>query len=47
MITVVRIGWSIARKRYVRYRLTYTHMFIAERNLWRDFLVGSEELELL
>ena len=47
MFTVERVAWSIARKCFVRFRLTYSHVFIPERNLWRDFLVASEELEVL
>ncbi len=47
MITVEQIGWSIRSKSYARFRLTYLHTYIPERDCWRDFLVHSEELELL
>jgi hypothetical protein len=47
MFIVEKIAWSVARKCLVRFRLTYSHIFLPERNLWRDFLVGSEELEVI
>lgn len=45
MFTVERIAWSIAKGRYAYFRLTYSHVYVPERNFWRDFLVQTEELQ--
>jgi hypothetical protein len=44
MFTIDRIRWSVTQKCYVRFRLTYSQVFLADRGLWRDFLFASEEL---
>ena len=41
--TVERDAWSTVRKCDVRFRLTYERVFLPVQNLWRDFLVNSEE----
>jgi hypothetical protein len=41
--TVERNAWSTVRKCNVQFRLTYERVFLPVQNLWRDFLVNSEE----
>jgi len=43
--TVERIHWCNRLQQSVLFRLTYLRTWIAERELWSDFLVGAEELE--
>jgi hypothetical protein len=40
---VERNGWSIVKQRDVQFRLTYEREFLPAQNLWRDFLIHSEE----
>jgi hypothetical protein len=42
--TVETNAWSIARRREMRFRLTYEHGFLPSQNLWRDFLLNCEEI---
>jgi hypothetical protein len=44
MYTIERVAWSIEKHCYLRFRLTYSHSYLADRGVWRDFLVGCEEL---
>jgi len=41
---VERDAWSIERRRDVHFRLTYERVFLPVQNLWRDFLIHSEEI---
>jgi len=41
---VERNAWSIERQCDVHFRLTYERVFLPVQNLWRDFLVHSEEI---
>ena len=41
---VERDAWSIERQCEVHFRLTYERVFLPVQNLWRDFLVHSEEI---
>ena len=41
--TVEQDAWSIAQRCDRRFRLTYERGFLPAQNLWRDFLVHSEE----
>ena len=43
--TVERTHWSNRLQEFVPFRLTYLRTWIAERELWSDFLVRSQELE--
>ena len=40
---VERNAWSTVRQCDVHFRLTYEREFLPVQNLWRDFLVHSEE----
>ena len=40
---VERNAWSTVRQCDVHFRLTYEREFLPIQNLWRDFLVHSEE----
>jgi len=40
---VERNAWSMVRQCDVHFRLTYEREFLPIQNLWRDFLVHSEE----
>lgn len=42
--TTERIHWSNRLQQLVPFRLSYVRTWIAERELWRDFLVRAEEL---
>jgi hypothetical protein len=42
--TVEQDAWSIAQRCDRRFRLTYERGFLPAQNLWRDFLVHSEEI---
>jgi hypothetical protein len=42
--TVEQNAWSIAGRCETRFRLTYKRGFLPFRNLWRDFLVGCDEM---
>jgi hypothetical protein len=44
--TIERDAWSIARHREMHFRLTYEREFLPVQNLWRDFLVHSDEIGL-
>jgi hypothetical protein len=44
LYTVEQDAWSVARRCDMRFRLTYERGFLPVRNLWRDFLVHSEEI---
>ena len=44
--TVERNAWSTVRKCNVQFRLTYERVFLPIQNLWRDFLVHSEQTGL-
>jgi len=44
--TVERDAWSTVKKCDVHFRLTYEREFLPAQNLWRDFLVNSEETGL-
>ncbi len=44
--TVERDAWSIARHCAMHFRLTYEREFLPVLNLWRDFLVHSDETGL-
>jgi hypothetical protein len=41
--TVERDAWSTVSQRDVHFRLTYEREFLPVQNLWRDFLIHSEE----
>ena len=41
--TVERNAWSTVRQCDGHFRLTYQREFLPAQNLWRDFLVHSEE----
>jgi hypothetical protein len=43
---VERNAWSTVRLCEVHFRLTYERVFLPVQNLWRDFLVHSEETGL-
>jgi hypothetical protein len=43
--TVERNAWSTVRKCNVQFHLTYEREFLPVLNLWRDFLVSSEETD--
>jgi hypothetical protein len=42
--TIEQNAWSIASRCQMRFRLTYERGFLPVQNLWRDFLVHSEEI---
>jgi hypothetical protein len=44
--TIERDAWSTVRQRDAHFRLTYEREFLPVQNLWRDFLVHSEETGL-
>jgi hypothetical protein len=44
--TIERDAWSTVRQRDAHFRLTYEREFLPVQNLWRDFLVHSEETSL-
>ena len=37
--------WSIRLRRFAIFRLTFRHVWIAERATWADYLVRAEELD--
>lgn len=41
---VERDAWSIERRHPAHFRLTYERVFLPVQNLWRDFLLHSEEM---
>jgi hypothetical protein len=41
--TIERDAWSTVSQRDMHFRLTYEREFLPAQNLWRDFLVHSEE----
>jgi hypothetical protein len=41
---IERDAWSIERRRDAHFRLTYERTFLPIQNLWRDFLIHSEEM---
>jgi hypothetical protein len=43
---VERDAWSIVKQCYGHFLLTYEREFLPAQNLWRDFLVHSEETGL-
>jgi len=44
--TVEQNAWSIVKQRDAHFRLTYEREFLPAQNLWRDFLIHSEETGL-
>jgi hypothetical protein len=40
---IERNAWSTVRQCDAHFRLTYEREFLPIQNLWRDFLVNSEE----
>lgn len=44
LYTIERYAWSVAMQCEMHFRLTYERKFLPVRNLWRDFLVHSEQL---
>ncbi len=42
---VERNAWSVVRQCEAHFRLTYERGFLPGQNLWRDFLVHSEEID--
>ena len=43
---IERDAWSIVKQCYGHFRLTYEREFLPAQNLWRDFLIHSEETVL-
>jgi hypothetical protein len=41
---IERDAWSIEKRHAVHFRLTYGRVFLPVQNLWRDFLIHSEEI---
>ena len=42
--TIERTAWSTVRQCNGQFHLTYERNFLPIQNLWRDFLVHSEEI---
>jgi hypothetical protein len=43
---IERVAWSTLKGCNANFRLTYEREFLATQNLWRDFLVHSEETDI-
>jgi hypothetical protein len=43
---IERDAWSTVKRSDVHFRLTYEREYLPVQNLWRDFLIHSEETVL-